>query len=576
MEANRRSALSRRDVARSAVVLGVVAIAALMLVPSVAAQPASSASTLALPASPLTSGAVSASATTPYVTGASILAHDDWLTLASPGSLNIYFLATDGSGPATGFSAGGLVSATDRDGHIAAAIADVQLHSDNYTTSDTHFSIGGVGVSGFQYYGEKTRVSIPPVQGTTTLTETLVLPESALVVVVGLGGGQSSLTLTGLSGLATDAAATGTYWSAIVAQGQLKGGTYTISETTTDNDNGVRNQADLVGVFAFSNSRAGFIDKGIIHVVATIVEGKRPIGVAYDSGKGEIFVTNYDCDLTNGCAYSNVSVISDVTNKVVATIPVGLGPCAAAYDSAKGEVFVANDFSNNVSVISDSTNKVVATIPVGDYPDDVAYDSGKGEVFVADSVVSVINDVTNKVVATVPVAGGPVDLAYDSGKGQVFVTTGADSLAVISDRTNKVVATIPVGSILSFPSGLAYDSAKGEVFVANLDWPAFPISSNLSVISDVTDTVVANIPVVGILNEVAYDSGSGELFLVNSVSDTGTVVSAATNTVVASIPLGDITDAVAYDSGKGEFFVVTWAYSYPFYSNVDVISDGTS
>src|SRR5207245_6543864 len=82
-----------------------------------------------------------------------------------------------------------------------------------------------------------------------------------------------------------------------------------------------------------------------------------------------------------------VSVISDATNTVVATIPVGSSPTGVAYDTGKGEVFVTNEGSDNVSVISDATNAVVATIPVGAYPIGLTEDSRKGEVFVANGGV---------------------------------------------------------------------------------------------------------------------------------------------------------------------------------------------
>ena len=59
---------------------------------------------------------------------------------------------------------------------------------------------------------------------------------------------------------------------------------------------------------------------------------------------------------------NTVSVISDSNNSVVATVNVGDGPSGVAYDSAKGEVFVTNYGDNTVSVIDDSTNAVVATI----------------------------------------------------------------------------------------------------------------------------------------------------------------------------------------------------------------------
>src|SRR5438445_689575 len=172
-------------------------------------------------------------------------------------------------------------------------------------------------------------------------------------------------------------------------------------------------------------------------VVATVPVGQSPTGVAYDSGTGEVFVTNIGGD--------TVSVISDVTNTVVATVPVGSGPTGVAYDSGTGEVFVTNLLGNTVSVISDVTNTVVATVPVGTSPTGVAYDSGTGEVFVANvggNTVSVISDVTTFVVATVPVGGDPAGVAYDNGKGEVFVANdGNNDVSVISDGTTSLHTT---------------------------------------------------------------------------------------------------------------------------------------
>src|SRR5439155_24867055 len=124
--------------------------------------------------------------------------------------------------------------------------------------------------------------------------------------------------------------------------------------------------------------------------------------------------------------------VSDVTRKILATIPVDINPNGMAYDSGKGEVFVTNTGSNTVSVISDATNTVVATISMGAFasPSGVAYDSGKGEVFVVNtglSTVSVISDATYVVVATISVGRAPVGVAYDSGRGEVFVRGGRGS-----------------------------------------------------------------------------------------------------------------------------------------------------
>ena len=66
--------------------------------------------------------------------------------------------------------------------------------------------------------------------------------------------------------------------------------------------------------------------------------------------------------------------------EVTATISLGNygGYYGLAYDSGKGEIFIANGDFDSVSVISDNNNTVVATIPVGRVPDGAAYDSAKG------------------------------------------------------------------------------------------------------------------------------------------------------------------------------------------------------
>ena len=280
------------------------------------------------------------------------------------------------------------------------------------------------------------------------------------------------------------------------------------------------------------------------NALPTDCNGSYPVGVAYDSGKGEVFVTN--------SGWNNVSVISDASNTVVSAIPVGSYPWGVGYDSGKGEVFVANGDSNNVSVISDASNTVVATIPVGTYtnPAGVAYDGGKGEVFVTNEQsdnVSVISDVTNKVVATIPVGTHPVGVAYDSGKGEVFVTNVlSDNVSVISDATNKMVATIPVGG---GPVGVGYDNGKGEVFVTNQN------SNNVNVISDASNTVVATIPVGGFPQGVAYDSGKGEVFVTNYGSNNVSGISDISNTVTSTVPVGSEPVSVTYDLANGNVYI---------------------
>ena len=55
-------------------------------------------------------------------------------------------------------------------------------------------------------------------------------------------------------------------------------------------------------------------------------------------------------------------------------------------------------------------------------------------------------------------------MAYDPSKGEIFVTNGGPSttlgtVSVISDSTNTVVANVTVGTT---PVGIAYDSEKAK------------------------------------------------------------------------------------------------------------------
>jgi YVTN family beta-propeller protein len=295
-----------------------------------------------------------------------------------------------------------------------------------------------------------------------------------------------------------------------------------------------------------------------VTVTNTITVGTSPTGVAYDSAKNEMFVSN--------SGYNTVSVISDSTNAVTATVTVGISPTGLAYDSNKGEIFVANHGSNSVSVMSDSNNKVIATIPVGTKPNNLAYDSGKNEVFVVnsgDNTVSVISDSTNAVTATITVGTNPNKVIYDSAKGELFVcNSGYNTVSVISDSTNTVVKTITVGTS---PAGAAYDSGKGEIFVANYG------GTTVSIISDTTNAVIGTVTVGNVPYGVAYDSGTNEIFVSNHQDGTVSIISDSTNSVIETLNVGTSPAGIAYNPGKDEIFVTNSGDN-----TVSVISDSSA
>jgi len=309
--------------------------------------------------------------------------------------------------------------------------------------------------------------------------------------------------------------------------------------------------------------------------VVADIEVAFPSGLAYDSGRSEIFALspNYS-EVYAG----TIVVISDATDQVVATISAGSGPSGsihllgAAYDSDRGEVFVTDADSCDVLAISDATNALTNTVCDVPYPSyagttgafGIAYDAGRSEVFVANSnstsnAVSVMNDSTYAVTAYIPIGsrvpgstGFAPSVAYDSSKGEVFATgLGSEIVSVISDATNEVLANVSVG----FPvSSLAYDSGTGEVFAAE------PGANTVSVISDATNKVVATISAgngtpADYYWGLAYDSGRGEIFVPESNTNTVSVISDQTDQVAATLGVSGGPSEAVYDPGKSEVFV---------------------
>lgn len=332
-----------------------------------------------------------------------------------------------------------------------------------------------------------------------------------------------------------------------------------------------------------ANDNLVVVNESTEQAIASVSVGTAPWGVAYDSGNGELFVSNSGGD--------SVSVVDPTTESVVTTVPVFLTPEGLASDPTDGKVFVANDFSNNVSVLDTSTDKVLTTVPTGGYPVGVAYDSALDEVFVTDREtgnVSVLNGATNALVASIPVGSQPEGVCVDSPQALVYVGNfGSDNVSVIDTGTNTVVATVAVGSS---PQGVACDTTNGNVYVSdsgNDNVTVIASSTHLVVGSEnvgadpdgvavdthLDEVFVANrgstnlsglsgsggstetIPLGYDLQGVDYDASNGELYVANSGEENVSVLAGATNSVLTSVGVGLDPTAVAFDPDNGEVYV---------------------
>jgi YVTN family beta-propeller protein len=195
----------------------------------------------------------------------------------------------------------------------------------------------------------------------------------------------------------------------------------------------------------FNTGTVSVISDSANAVVATVPVGPFPMGIAYDSAKGEMFVTNQGKSATSSspAASSSVSIISDATNAVVATLPIG-GSGAIAYDSGKGELFALLYLSNGTSIISDASNSVVATEAAGPFPLALAYDPGKNEIFVANLyalTVTILSDATTaSTTSSTAASSSSLPLSYLALVSVNAAVFGILGLAIVAKRQGKRTA----------------------------------------------------------------------------------------------------------------------------------------
>ena len=204
-------------------------------------------------------------------------------------------------------------------------------------------------------------------------------------------------------------------------------------------------------VFMSYNGNIAVISDSTNTIIANITLSVT--GIVDDSPKSEIYAIGGTS--SDGSAF--VDVISAKTNAVTNTISLSASPDYLAYDSGKGEIFVASSVfdSNtgshnyNVQVISDSTNKVIATIdlPTSANLGAMAYNPNKGEIYINNGAsIAIISDNSNSVVGTINTNGYESTsngIAYDSGTSTIYAINNPGStsgsmgrLAVVSDPSS--------------------------------------------------------------------------------------------------------------------------------------------
>jgi YVTN family beta-propeller protein len=257
------------------------------------------------------------------------------------------------------------------------------------------------------------------------------------------------------------------------------------------------------------------IDVVNVRLDREIAVGENPVAVAASPTSNEIYVLNSGAAAGQG----SVSVINAENNSVAATIPVRRQPVSIEIDPAGNLAYVANSGSNTVSVIDLAARREIAVVGAGEEPV-AARVSADGKTLV----------VANR-------RGNSVSL-FDIGPAptsprvrQVVEGCPGASDAVILPDSSKVFAACSAGHqivAIALAHSAAQPGSSGTVSSGTVpSGPALP--DRLEALLDVGKAPL----------QLALKPDGGELFVLNSLSNTISEVVTGTDDTGGSYMIGD-------------------------------------
>jgi YVTN family beta-propeller protein len=196
--------------------------------------------------------------------------------------------------------------------------------------------------------------------------------------------------------------------------------------------------------------------------------GQNPIAVAVNPTANEVYVVNSGVATGSG----SLSVINAENNTVVATVPLHRQPVSIEVDATGKLAYVANSGANSISVIDLKNRRELSQVGVGEQPVAARLTPDGKTLAVANkqgnslSLFDVASMTVRAVFSGCPGAGDPVVIP-DSSKVFVPCSSGHQIMAIAlahASQADRLEALIDVGRS---PVGLALKPDGGEVFVIN-------------------------------------------------------------------------------------------------------------
>ncbi len=302
-------------------------------------------------------------------------------------------------------------------------------------------------------------------------------------------------------------------------------------------------------------------------------------------------------------ASNNVSVINRQTGEIVATILVGQKPKGIATSLGKEhpKVYVANSGSNSISVIDPTFNKVEVEIPVrfGVAPEGIAVASISPDrelIFVANygsSNISVIDAATYQETRKINVGDGPIavttDPPIDSLSTIRFLSFDDINIlrrfrekffnVYVANKNSRDVSVIRMDMARNTPDDvtnipvdwspitLAVDYQRGKVYVGNYNYDNLSVIDILRIIKGNKAGAVSSVTnigpsVVGIISDPEFDriyllkEFSGEILVIRPFSEAFGSIRATMSPIMGTITVGKSPRSIVLDPEDRKMYVV--------------------
>jgi len=213
-----------------------------------------------------------------------------------------------------------------------------------------------------------------------------------------------------------------------------------------------------------------------------------------------------------------VVVIDTSANKVVHTIEDLKAPHAILYRKDLKKLLIVDGDASAVKVFDSDSYQMVGGIKVAIDADSIAYDPATNYLYVVTggreahtpySLISVIDTDSMKILRDIKINSNHVEaiVLEKSGPRMFCNITGENAVGVLDRNKSVVTATwpLPVGDKANV--AMTFDEADHRLFVVTRN------PGKLIVLNSDSGKVVANLPAVGMVDDISYDTQHKRIYL---------------------------------------------------------------